>query len=132
MSEKKINDANTIEPVVSHHPDDITKDQLKVAEDIIQTLKDNHKKNIPLKFSIEQIENDYNVKELPMMDVKSTLWYQLTKDEKIGANIQGFRTIEKDGKKIRIPFICFGADLDYLEGMMKRLVTKIRLLKEDK
>ena len=132
MSEDENNDANTIDTIVSHHNDDITKEQLKVAEDIVQTLKDNQQKNIPLKYSIEQIENNYHIKKIPMMDVNKSLWYQMTKDEKIGANIQGYRQAEKDGKKIRIPYIAMGADLDYLDNMMRRLITKIRNLKEDK
>tara|TARA_A100001011_G_scaffold365658_1_gene417534 strand:- start:1539 stop:1937 length:399 start_codon:yes stop_codon:yes gene_type:complete len=132
MSEEKINDANTIESVVDHHPDNITKENQKIAEDIIELLRENLKKEIPLKFSIEQIENNYHIKEIPTMNVENSLWYQMTKDWKIGANIQGYRQTVKDGKKIRIPFIGMGADLDYLDKVLKEMITKIHLSKEDK
>ena len=132
MSEENINDANTIDGLVDHHPDDLKKEQIKVAEDIIQTLKENQKKDIPLKFSIEEIENNYNIKEVPTIDVEASLWYQMTKDWKVGFNIQGYRNTVKDGKKIRIPYIAFGADLEYLDKVMKELITKIQFLKADK
>ena len=134
MSEKEIdiNDQNTIESVVDHHPDEISIEHQKIVEDIIETLRENQKKDIPLKYSIEQIQNNFHIKETPTMDVKTSLWYQMTKDEKIGANIQGYRTTVKNNKKIRIPYIAMGADLDYLDDMMRRIITKVHLSKEDK
>ena len=131
MSEEKINDANSLEFLVDHHPDDITHQHKKVAEDILQLVKENQSKNIPLKFTISQIENDYKIKEVPMMSVENSLWHEFTKNEKIGQSIQGYRTIEKDGKKIRIPYIAFGADLDYLDEMMQRIITKINMIKKN-
>ena len=134
MSEKEIdiNDQNTIESVVDHHPDEISKRDKKIVEDIIETLRENQKKDIPLKYSIEQIQNNFHIKEIPSMDVKTSLWYQMTKDWKVGANIQGHRQTIKDGKKIRIPYVAFGADLEYLNEVMRELITKIHLSKEDK
>ena len=134
MSDKEIdiNDQNTIEKLVDHHPDEITKEHKKIAEDIINTLRENQKKDIPLKYSIEQIENNYHIKEMPVMNVEDSLWYHMTKDWKVGANIQGYRQTVKDGKKIRIPYIALGADLEYLNDVMRELITKIHLSKEDK
>ena len=132
MSEENINDANNIEGVVDHHSESLKKEQTKVAEDILETLRENIKKDIPLKFSIEQIEINYNIKEIPTMDVETSLWYQMTKDEKIGSNIQGYRQTVKDGKVVRIPYIAMGADLEYLDEMMKRIITKVQLSKEYK
>ena len=132
MSEEKINDANTIDSLVDHHPEEISKRDKKIVEDVIETLRENQKKDIPLKYSIEQIQNNFHIKEIPTMDVKTSLWYQMTKDEKIGANIQGYRTTVKNNKKIRIPYIAMRADLDYLDDMMRRIITKIHLSKEDK
>ena len=134
MSEKEIdiNDQNTIESVVDHHPDEISQRDKKIVEDIIETLRENQKKDIPLKYSIEQIQNNFHIKEIPSMDVKTSLWYQMTKDWKVGANIQGYRQTIKDGKKIRIPYVAFGADLEYLNEVMRELITKIHLSKEDK
>ena len=65
------------------------------------------------------------------MDVESSLWYEFTKNEKLGASIQGYRQAEKDGKKIRIPHISFSADLDYLNEMITRFVTRINNLKKE-
>ena len=134
MSEKEIdiNDQNTIESVVDHHPDEISQRDKKIVEDIIETLRENQKKDIPLKYSIEQIQNNFHIKEIPVMNVENSLWYQMTKDWKVGANIQGYRQTIKDGKKIRIPYVAFGADLEYLNEVMRELITKIHLSKEDK
>ena len=132
MSEEDINDQNTIESVVDHHPDEISQRDKKIVEDIIETLRENQKKDIPLKYSIEQIQNNFHIKEIPSMDVKTSLWYQMTKDWKVGANIQGYRQTIIDGKKIRIPYVAFGADLEYLNEVMRELITKIHLSKEDK
>ena len=121
--------ANTIEHLVDH--EDISKEQKKVAEDILQVINENESANIPLKFTVSQIKNNYQIEKIPMMDVSKSLWHEFTKDEKIGANIQGYRTIEKEGKKIRIPYVAFGADLDYLDEMVKRFVTRINSLKKE-
>jgi len=121
--------ANTIEHLVDH--EDISKEQKKVAEDILQVINENESKNIPLKLTVTQIKNNYQIEKIPMMDVSKSLWHEFTKDEKIGANIQGYRTIEKEGKKIRIPYVAFGADLDYLDEMVKRFVTRINSLKKE-
>ena len=129
MNKEDRNNPNTIEHLVDH--EDVTKEQQKVAEDILQFVKNDQSKNIPLKFTISQIENSYKLKEIPMMNTENSLWYQFTKDEKIGANIQGYRSAEKDGEKIRIPYIAFGADLDYLDEMMKRIITRINSLKKE-
>ena len=129
MNKEDRNNPNTIEHLVDH--EDVTKEQQKVAEDILHFVKNDQSKNIPLKFTISQIENSYKLKEIPMMNTENSLWYQFTKDEKIGANIQGYRSAEKDGEKIRIPYIAFGADLDYLDEMMKRIITRINSLKKE-
>jgi len=129
MSEENKNDANSLEHLIDHA--DISTEQKKVAEDILQLVKNNQSKNIPLKFTISQIENDYKIKEIPLMSTENSLWYQFTKDEKIGANIQGYRTIEKNGQKLRIPYIAFGADLEYLDEMMKRIITQVNMMKKD-
>ena len=129
MNKEDRNNPNTIEHLVDH--EDVTKEQQKIAEDILQFVKNDQSKNIPLKFTISQIENSYKLKEIPMMNTENSLWYQFTKDEKIGANIQGYRSAEKDGEKIRIPYIAFGADLDYLDEMMKRIITRINSLKKE-
>ena len=44
MSEEKINDANTIDSLVDHHPEEISKRDKKIVEDVIETLRENQKK----------------------------------------------------------------------------------------
>ena len=109
---------------------EITKEDKKVAENILETIIEDSQKNIHLKFSISKIQENYKLKEVPMMSVEDSLWNQFTKDEKIGQSIQGYRTAEVDGKRVRIPHIGFSADLDYLDEMMKRIITSINNLKQ--
>jgi hypothetical protein len=64
-----------------------------------------------------------------MMKVEDSVWHQLTKDERLGFSMQGFRqTTDNDGNKIRIPHIGFSADLDYLDEFVNRLAKKIATL----
>jgi len=64
-----------------------------------------------------------------MMKVEDSVWHQLTKDERIGQSMQGFRqTTDNEGNKIRIPHIGFSADLDYLDEFVNRLAKKIASL----
>ena len=99
-----------------------TKQEKKIAEDA--------SKDIPLKFTITRIQESYKLKEVPMLSLENSLWHQFTKDEKIGQSIQGYRTQVIDGKSIRIPYVAFGADLDYLDEMIRRIITRINNLKE--
>jgi len=63
------------------------------------------------------------------MKVEDSVWHQLTKDERIGQSMQGFRqTTDNEGNKIRIPHIGFSADLDYLDEFVNRLAKKIASL----
>lgn len=107
-----------------------TKQEKKIAEDILNTIVDDASKDIPLKFTITRIQESYKLKEVPMLSLENSLWHQFTKDEKIGQSIQGYRTQIIDGKSTRIPHIAFGADLDYLDEMIRRIITRINNLKE--
>ena len=67
-----------------------------------------------------------------MKKIEDSVWGQLTKDERLGQSMQGFReAIDKDGKKIRIPHVGFSADLDYLDEFVNRLTKKIKNIKEE-
>ena len=106
--------------------EDITADTKKAVEDIIEILKDRTNKGIPIDFICEELLQKFKIEEIPMMDEKSTLWYELTKDEKIGKSYQGYKIISKDGKKIKIPHIAFSGDLDMLEDFVIRLLRKLK------
>ena len=117
-----------VEPVFSYGDGDINADHKQAVSEVINILQ--NQKEIPLDMVIEQIKQKFQIKDIPVYDYKKTLWYELTKDERIGANIQGFvDKKDENGNQIKIPFLCFSADIEYLDGMMKRIVTKIRNLK---
>ncbi len=124
----KMDPRNTIDFLVDH--EDVNKEKQKVAEDILETITQNESKNLPLKFTLTQIKNDYKIDEIPMMDISQSLWHEFTKDEKIGQSVQGYRQSVKDGKTVRIPHIAFSGDLDYLDDMMRRLITRINNIKK--
>ena len=107
-----------------------TKQEKKIAEDILNTIIGDASKEIPLKFTITRIQESYKLKEDPILSLENSLWYKFTKDEKLGQSIQGYRKQSIDGKSIRIPHIAFGADLDYLDEMIGRIITRINNLKE--
>tara|TARA_Y100000389_G_scaffold197822_1_gene233170 strand:- start:6816 stop:7214 length:399 start_codon:yes stop_codon:yes gene_type:complete len=112
-----------IDLLVDH--EELSERDKKIADDILKTINEQQSHKLPLKHTISQIKENYKLEEVPMMSVEDSLWYEFTKDEKLGANIQGYTTIEKDGKKIRIPHVHFSADLDYLNNMMSRIITRI-------
>jgi len=67
------------------------------------------------------------------MKLEESLWHALTKDERIGQSMQGYKdTTDKDGKKIRIPHIGFSADLDYLDEFINRLAVKLAAITKAK
>ena len=109
---------------------DITKRDKEVVTEIIEFIKT--RPGVPGEMLIEELKLKFKIIEIPMMDLKTSIWYQLTKDEKIGFAMQGYReTSDKDGKKFRIPHIGFSADLDYLDDMAQRLAKKIMTITKE-
>jgi hypothetical protein len=106
--------------------EDISADTKKAVVDIIEILKDRTNQGISIDLVCEELLQKFKIEEIPMMDEKSTLWYDLTKDEKIGKSYQGYKIISKDGKKIKIPHIAFSGDLDMLEDFAIRLLRKLK------
>ncbi len=79
---------------------------------------------------VEELKSKFDLVEKPMKKIEDTVGGQLTKDERIGQSIQGFRqTIDENGNKIRIPHIGLSADLDYLDGFLNRLIQKASKIK---
>jgi len=110
---------------------DPTTQEKKVAEDILNLIKEDGAKNIPLKFTVTKIQENYKIKELPTLEIENSLWHEFTKDEKLGQSIQGYRTSTINGEKIRIPYLAFGSDLDYLDEMIGRFITRINNIKKE-
>ena len=80
---------------------------------------------------LTQIKHRYKIETPPIQKLEDSLWYQFTKNEKIGTNITGFRDTYVDGKRILIPHVSFNSDLDYLDDMMNRIIHKVKQLKID-
>ena len=99
-----------------------------VVNEIINLLR--QRKGVPSEMLVEEIKTRFDLVEVPMKKVEDTVWGQLTKDERIGASIQGFReTKDENGNRLRIPHIGFSADLDYLDGFLNRLIQKASKIK---
>ena len=99
-----------------------------VVNEIIKLLRD--RKGIPSDMVVEELKTKFDLVEVPMKKIEDTVWGQLTKDERIGQSIQGFReTKDENGNRIRIPHIGFSADLDYLDDFLNRLVQKAQEIK---
>ena len=119
---------NDLDFLVDH--EELSERDKKIAEDILKTINEQQSHKLPLKHTISQIKENYKIEEVPLMGLEDSLWYEFTKDEKLGANIQGYTTAERDGKKIRIPHVHFSADLTELNDMIRRIITKINMMKQ--
>jgi hypothetical protein len=111
-----------IEPLFDYG--DITDRDKSVVEEVINLLQ--ARPGVPSEMVIAELKEKFQLVQIPMMKVEDSVWHQLTKDERIGQSMQGFRqTTDNEGNKIRIPHIGFSADLDYLDEFVNRLATKI-------
>ena len=106
---------------------DITEKDKKVVEEIIDFLRS--REQVPISMVIEELKTRFQLVEVPMKKIEDSIWGQLTKDEKLGQSVQGFKLTTEDGKKVRIPHIGFSADLNYLDEFVNRLVKKIEGIK---
>ena len=111
-----------IEPLFDYG--DITDRDKSVVEEVINLFQ--ARPGVPSEMVIAELKEKFQLVQIPMMKVEDSVWHQLTKDERIGQSMQGFRqTTDNEGNKIRIPHIGFSADLDYLDEFVNRLATKI-------
>ena len=111
-----------IEPLFDYG--DITERDKSVVEEVINLLQ--ARPGVPSEMVIAELKEKFELVTIPMMKVEDSVWHQLTKDERIGQSMQGFRqTTDNEGNKIRIPHIGFSADLDYLDEFVNRLAKKI-------
>ena len=103
----------------------ITESDKKVVDEIIGLMRD--RGDVPCSMFAEELKMKFQIEAIPMKKIEDSVWGQLTKDERLGQSMQGFReAIDKDGKKIRIPHVGFSADLDYLDEFVNRLVNKVK------
>ena len=114
-----------IEPLFDYG--DINDRDKSVVEEVINLFQ--ARPGVPSEMVIAELKEKFQLVSIPMMKVEDSVWHQLTKDERIGQSMQGFRqTTDDEGNKIRIPHIGFSADLDYLDEFVNRLAKKIASL----
>ena len=106
----------------------ITDNDKKVVREIIDLMRD--RSQVPCSMFAEELKERFQLVEIPMKKIEDSVWGQLTKDERLGQSVQGFRQVTDDeGNKIRIPHVGFSADLDYLDEFVNRLVIKLKDIK---
>src|SRR5210317_1491723 len=107
---------------------DITDSDKKVVREIIDLMR--NRGDVPCSMFAEELKTRFQLVEIPMKKIEDSVWGQLTKDERLGQSVQGFRqSTDEKGEKIRIPHVGFSADLDYLDEFVNRLVKKIEGIK---
>ena len=106
----------------------ITERDKKLIEEVIKLMRS--RPGVPNDMVVEELKQKFELEEVPMKKIEDSVWGQLTKDERLGQSVQGFRQVTDDeGNKIRIPHVGFSADLDYLDEFVNRLVKKIDNIK---
>ena len=106
----------------------ITDSDKKVVREIIDFLR--QREQVPVSMVAEELKTRFQLVEIPMKKIEDSVWGQLTKDERLGQSVQGFRqSTDEKGEKIRIPHVGFSADLDYLDEFVNRLVKKVEDIK---
>ena len=105
----------------------ITERDKKLIEEVIKLMRE--RPGVPSDMIAEELKQKFELEEVPMKKIEDSVWGQLTKDERIGMSIQGFRTVNVDGKQLRIPHVGFSADLDYLDEFVNRLIQKAKDIK---
>ena len=107
---------------------DITDRDKDVVTEVIELMR--QREGVPTEMFVEELKTRFQIVEIPMKKIEDSIWGQMTKDERLGQSVQGFRNATEDGKKIRIPHVGFSADLDYLDEFINRLVKKIGDIKK--
>ena len=106
----------------------ITDSDKKVVTEIIDLMR--QRGDVPCSMFAEELKTRFQMVEIPMKNIEDSVWGQMTKDERLGQSVQGFRqSTDEKGEKIRIPHVGFSADLDYLDEFINRLVKKVESIK---
>ena len=106
----------------------ITDGDKKVVTEIIDLMR--QRGDVPCSMFAEELKTRFQMVEIPMKSIEDSVWGQMTKDERLGQSVQGFRqATDEKGEKIRIPHVGFSADLDYLDEFINRIVKKVESIK---
>ena len=115
-------DGSDIKPLFDYG--DITERDKSVVKEVLSLIE--ARPGVPGEMIAEELKVKFQLVQIPMMKLEDSVWHQLTKDERIGQSMQGYReSNDKDGNRIRIPHIGFSADLDFLDEFVNRLAKKI-------
>jgi hypothetical protein len=107
----------------------ITDSDKKVVSEIIDLMR--QRDQVPCGMFAEELKTRFQLVEIPIKKIEDSVWGQLTKDERLGQSVQGFRyATDENNEKVRIPHVGFSADLDYLDEFVNRLVKKIEGIKK--
>ena len=99
-----------------------------VVKEIIDLMR--NRGDVPCSMFAEELKTRFELVEIPMKNIEDSVWGQLTKDERLGQSVQGFRqSTDEKGEKIRIPHVGFSADLDYLDEFINRIIKKVEGIK---
>ena len=110
---------------------DIKDSDKVVVREIIDLMR--NRGDVPCSIFAEELKTRFELVEIPMRSVEDSIWGQLTKNERMGQSIQGFRmSTDEKGNKIRIPHVGFSADLDYLDQFVNRIILKLKDVEEVK
>ena len=109
---------------------DIQPRDKEVIQEVLTLIKD--RPGVPADMIAEELKMKFDIIEIPMKSIKDSIWGEMTKNERLGQSVQGFRqSTDENGNTIRIPHIGFSADLDYLDEFINRIVQKALKLKKE-
>ena len=109
---------------------DIKPRDKEVILEVLTLIKD--RPGVPADMIAEELKVKIDIIEIPMKRIEDSIWGQMTKEERLGMSIQGFRqSTDENGNQIRIPHVGFSADLDYLDDFINRIVQKALKLKKE-
>ena len=109
---------------------DIKPRDKEVIQEVLTLIKD--RPGVPADMIAEELKVKFDIIEIPMKRIEDSIWGQMTKEERLGMSIQGFRqSTDENGNQIRRPHVGFSADLDYLDDFINRIVQKALKLKKE-
>jgi len=122
------NDEN-YEGLYNYQPLEISKEHKQVVLEVLKHFES--REGVSYDIIKTELLQKFNIEEVPMLDIKDTLWYHLTKDiQEAQGNIQGFRLKNlENGKKVKVPYISFTLDLEKLNVLLLTIIEKGKQIK---
>jgi hypothetical protein len=103
--------------------DNIKVEHQDAVEEVIKILQ--NRSSIPVNFIIEELKVKFKLENLPELKVEDTLWHRIF-GEHLKAHYQGYTDkVNENGEKIRVPHLAFSADVDYLDILIKKVLTHV-------